>query len=75
MKFHSYPVYFEELADCIDNHLLNDYTNKLNDNYCNATFDGYKCWPRTPAGQTANLTCPPHTKASENGEFFLCDKK
>ncbi|ELU10073.1 hypothetical protein CAPTEDRAFT_93223 [Capitella teleta] len=27
--------------------------------YCNSTWDTVSCWPTTPAGQLAVLTCPP----------------
>ncbi|EEB16592.1 class B secretin-like G-protein coupled receptor GPRcal1, putative [Pediculus humanus corporis] len=26
--------------------------------YCEGTFDGWSCWPDTPAGTTANVSCP-----------------
>ncbi|KAF9810770.1 hypothetical protein SFRURICE_014368, partial [Spodoptera frugiperda] len=32
--------------------------------YCNATYDGYLCWPPTPAGETTYQNCP---------SFYLID--
>ena len=26
--------------------------------YCPGTFDGWSCWPATPAGKTAYAKCP-----------------
>ncbi|KAG5320717.1 CALCR protein, partial [Pseudoatta argentina] len=26
--------------------------------YCRFTFDGWSCWPNTPAGSTAYIPCP-----------------
>lgn len=26
--------------------------------YCNATFDPFSCWPATPGGQFAVISCP-----------------
>ncbi|XP_011707630.1 PREDICTED: calcitonin receptor-like [Wasmannia auropunctata] len=26
--------------------------------YCRITFDGWSCWPNTPAGSTAYVPCP-----------------
>ncbi|KAF9419092.1 hypothetical protein HW555_004263 [Spodoptera exigua] len=33
--------------------------------YCNATYDGYLCWPPTPAGETTYQKCP--------SDFYLID--
>lgn len=30
----------------------------LPDTYCEGVFDGWACWFDTPAGRTANQTCP-----------------
>ncbi|XP_011870481.1 PREDICTED: calcitonin receptor-like [Vollenhovia emeryi] len=33
-------------------------TLPLSEPYCRFTFDGWSCWPNTPAGSTAYIPCP-----------------
>ncbi|XP_022303718.2 corticotropin-releasing factor receptor 2-like isoform X2 [Crassostrea virginica] len=40
--------------------------------YCNATFDPFSCWPATPGGQFAVISCPevPGVDATKNATKF-----
>ncbi|XP_035829160.1 parathyroid hormone 2 receptor-like, partial [Aplysia californica] len=54
----------------------------LNDDHCNATWDGLMCWSSTPAGQTAEQKCPAYVdnfyrhatatrKCLDSGQWFF----
>ena len=69
----SFGIYWDELNDCVDTHLYNDFKTEVQKELsCNATFDGHRCWPRTAANTTAYRECPAHynTKVSENESKF-----
>ncbi|XP_026759369.3 PDF receptor-like [Galleria mellonella] len=51
---------------CLDKYVDFPYTTKYA--YCNATFDGYLCWPPTPAGTTASQNCP-DARLSDTNNF------
>ncbi|KAG1678349.1 Growth hormone-releasing hormone receptor [Nymphon striatum] len=38
---------------------------------CNASWNGYMCWPATYAGQQAQVTCPLYVKQFNNGKGVL----
>ena len=38
--------------------------------FCNATWDGFLCWPLTPAGQVASQVCPENVKGILRGRKF-----
>lgn len=65
-------IYYDEFFECIDDHLYKDFKSlkmgEKTSRYCNASFDGYRCWPRTESNTTAFRECPLHTKA-ENSKF------
>ncbi|KAM7345733.1 diuretic hormone 31 Receptor isoform 4-T11 [Cochliomyia hominivorax] len=59
----------------------NKETNNGADKFCPGTFDGWLCWPDTPAGTSAYERCPEfitgfdplryaHKECDENGEWF-----
>lgn len=61
--------YYDEFYNCIDQDLYEDFKDKENiGNFCNATFDGFRCWPKTPANTTVYRECPSHYHQS-NSKF------
>ena len=38
--------------------------------FCNATWDGFLCWPLTPADQVASQLCPENVKGILRGRKF-----
>ncbi len=45
--------------------------NNIIAGFCNATWDGFLCWPLTPAGETATQTCPENIKGIIKGSKLL----
>lgn len=41
--------------------------------YCHSRFDGWSCWPNTPAGSTANQSCIPIIGFDPNSELSIID--
>lgn len=43
--------------------------------YCPTWFDGWSCWPETPAGKTVNQSCPYFVEGFETSNivFYKCD--
>uniref|UniRef100_A0A8D9A8Z5 Calcitonin receptor n=1 Tax=Cacopsylla melanoneura TaxID=428564 RepID=A0A8D9A8Z5_9HEMI len=61
--------------------MLNSSEPNANAQYCPGTFDGWACWPNTPAGSRAFLPCPyfitgfdpsryGHKDCTENGTWY-----
>ncbi|XP_063596156.1 PDF receptor-like [Penaeus indicus] len=46
------------LQACVDSYRHRNLS--AHDRWCNATWDMVLCWPPTPAGESAQLPCPPH---------------
>ncbi|XP_064210832.1 calcitonin gene-related peptide type 1 receptor isoform X2 [Tribolium castaneum] len=54
--------------------IINKSSNILG-RYCPGRFDGWSCWPSTPAGEIANQSCPEILNYDPNRlVFYKCEK-
>lgn len=62
--------------------LMNSTSDTVEEPYCPGLFDGWACWPDTPAGEIAIQNCPSfitgfdtnrtaHRKCEEDGQWFF----
>ncbi|XP_012282476.1 calcitonin gene-related peptide type 1 receptor isoform X2 [Orussus abietinus] len=72
-------ILWERQQECLEQLALN--TTPPPEPYCPAIFDGWSCWPNTPAGTTAYAPCPDfvtgfdaslkaHKDCEANGTWF-----
>jgi len=58
---------FADASECLSFHYRN--SSLYNTGFCNATWDGFLCWPFTQPGVQAKQLCPENVKGILRGQF------